>query len=321
MPKISVILPVFNTQDFLKNSIESCLKQSLSDIEIIIIDDKSTDSSLKIIESYKDERIKIIKNKENLGTFLSRNEGIKIANGEYIIFLDGDDYLENESLEILYDLAVSKSADMVNFGIINKPIIKNATLPKIHTEEILGEEITNQIIIKDFKKSWFIVCARLFKTALVKNAIKQLAFIDRHLISSEDSILFFVICLLAKKSVGVKKNFYIYCQNDGSIMRSINKEKLLKQIDDRTYLKNALDYLSQNKDLSSHKYFHQAKKNMQNMLDYFICYSKRFLTKSDLNTTISPYFTYSIMSFKFMARWQIAVKLMIFILTFGTKKL
>ena len=315
-PKVSIIIPVFNTSKYLKKSILSCINQDFKHIEIIIIDDKSTDNSLEIIESFSDPRIKLIKNNQNLGTFLARKEGIKAASGEYIIFLDSDDYLLENSVSLLLDSI--NDACMIHFGIIHEPFNKNATLPKIHIKELQNENITKEIIIDSFNKSWLNLAGRMYKTSLVKDYIKKIDFINKHLISSEDTILFFIITLLAKKSVGIKENLYIYCQNDSSITRIKTKEKLQKQIDDRIYLKESLKIIENDKTLHSHKYFKQSLKKIDDMLSYFICFSKKFICNDDI---ISPYLKYSIISMKYMPRWQILVKIMIFLLSFGKKKL
>lgn len=319
MPKVSIIIPVFNTKDYLSKCITSCINQTFIDIEIIIIDDKSTDESLEIIESFfYDKRIRLIKNKNNLGTFLARAEGIKAANSEYIFFLDSDDYLLPDTIEVL--LAISDDADIIHFGIIHSPERRFATLPKIYTDKLIDENIVYQIIIKNFKRSWLTLCGRMYKTDLVKKSLQKLSFINRHLISSEDTILFFVICLLAKKSVGIPKNLYVYCENANSITRVKNEEKLHKQIDDREYLKDVLEKLQDDLELRGHRYFIPAKQYISNMLNYFICFSKKFLNK-DLNDIIHPYIKYSIASMKYISRWQTMVKVMIYIFSFGNKKL
>lgn len=101
---VSVIVPVFNTEKYLKKCIESILNQSLRNIEIIFIDDGSTDNSLTIIEEYakKDKRIKII-SKLNEGQGIARNMGITEACGQYIAFIDSDDFVEKDMLEKLYN--------------------------------------------------------------------------------------------------------------------------------------------------------------------------------------------------------------------------
>ena len=99
MVKISVIIPVYNEEDYLNECLDSIVNQSLEDIEIICVDDGSTDNSLNILKSYEsDNRIKIIP-KENSGLGASRNVALDIAQGEYIAFMDSDDYMNLNALE------------------------------------------------------------------------------------------------------------------------------------------------------------------------------------------------------------------------------
>jgi len=102
-PEISVIMPAHNSKKFLRESVESILNQTFKDFELIIINDCSTDSSLRIIKSYKDKRIKLINNKKNLGTVKSRNVGLKAAKGKYIAILDSDDISYPKRLEIQFN--------------------------------------------------------------------------------------------------------------------------------------------------------------------------------------------------------------------------
>ena len=89
---VSVIIPVYNSSKYLKECIDSVLNQTYKNLEIIIIDDNSTDDSVEIINSYKDRRIKLIKLKKNSGVSICRNKGIELAKGDYITFIDSDDY-------------------------------------------------------------------------------------------------------------------------------------------------------------------------------------------------------------------------------------
>lgn len=114
LPQVSVIIPVFNCSSFFKQCIESVLEQSTVDIEVIVIDDCSTDSDYeKILELYKDSRIKFVKNSTRIGAGPSRNKGIKLSIGDYIAFLDGDDYYPNlNSLSLLYSKAKADNLDI-----------------------------------------------------------------------------------------------------------------------------------------------------------------------------------------------------------------
>lgn len=100
---ISVIINVYNGEKFIKKCLDSVVNQTYKNLEILIINDGSTDNTLKICESYKDKRIKII-NQNNKGLALSRNVGIKHSKGEYLYFVDSDDFIESDTIEYLYNL-------------------------------------------------------------------------------------------------------------------------------------------------------------------------------------------------------------------------
>lgn len=116
MIKISVIVPVYNVENYLRECLESIINQTLKEIEILCIDDCSTDNSYSILEEYakKDNRIILIKNLENKGGGYNRNIGIKEARGEYISFIDSDDYVLKDYLENLYNTAKKYNSDIVN---------------------------------------------------------------------------------------------------------------------------------------------------------------------------------------------------------------
>ena len=114
-PQVSVITPVYNAEKYLKQCLHSILNQSFRDIELICVDDYSTDNSIGILESFKqiDSRIKIIQNKKNLGAGRSRNEGIAAASGRFLQFTDADDLLPNGAIESLYFSAINHNVEVV----------------------------------------------------------------------------------------------------------------------------------------------------------------------------------------------------------------
>jgi len=114
--KVSVIIPVYNAEEYLRQCLDSVVNQTLSEIEVICINDGSTDSSLEILKKYAktDDRIIII-NQQNHGAGGARNSGLDVARGEYLYFLDSDDWLELEAMEILYNHAKSGNLDILNF--------------------------------------------------------------------------------------------------------------------------------------------------------------------------------------------------------------
>jgi glycosyltransferase involved in cell wall biosynthesis len=119
MPKISIIMPCYNTGEYLHRSLPSCLNQTLQDIEILCVNDGSTDNTAEILQEYasKDSRIKIITQK-NQGTLLARKRGIENANGEYCMFLDPDDSYELHACNELYSIIKEQDVDILEFNTI-----------------------------------------------------------------------------------------------------------------------------------------------------------------------------------------------------------
>ena len=152
--KVSVIIPVYNAEEFLADCIESVLNQTLNEIEIIIVNDGSTDNSISIIRRYqaKDSRIVVI-DKENEGAGLSRNRGIKEASGEYIAFMDADDYYpNNDVLEKLYLISQKENCLIVGGKRIRK--MEDGSLSyDPDTLEIFGQRISPKglTLYKDYQ--------------------------------------------------------------------------------------------------------------------------------------------------------------------------
>lgn len=117
-PKISIIIPVYNVEKYLRECLDSCVNQTLEDIEIICVDDCSPDNSIKILEEYqqKDSRIKILRHETNKNLGAARNTGLANATGEYIWFVDSDDYIDTKACQILYDTIKEFDVDMLCFS-------------------------------------------------------------------------------------------------------------------------------------------------------------------------------------------------------------
>lgn len=121
IPKISIIIPVYNVEEYLKQCLDSVINQTFKDIEIIIVNDGSTDNSINIIEEYKERDSRIIfLNQENHGPGYARNSGLKIAKGEYILFIDSDDWIREDTLQELYEIVKNdKNIDLIIFQYVN----------------------------------------------------------------------------------------------------------------------------------------------------------------------------------------------------------
>jgi glycosyltransferase involved in cell wall biosynthesis len=133
MPKVSIVIPVYNVEKYLRQCLDSVVNQTLKDIEIICVNDGSTDNSLQILEEYanKDDRIKII-NKDNGGLSSARNAGLEIATGVYIGFVDSDDYIEIETYNEAYKLTSNNYYHSLRDKMVNRVkayIRKNGAFP------------------------------------------------------------------------------------------------------------------------------------------------------------------------------------------------
>lgn len=111
LPKISVIVPVYNVEDYVCACIDSILQQTYQNLEIILVIDGSTDGSERLCRNYKDERIRIV-SKENGGLSSARNAGIEVATGAFFSFIDSDDYIDRRMIETLYQDLVAFDADV-----------------------------------------------------------------------------------------------------------------------------------------------------------------------------------------------------------------
>ncbi|PEJ58455.1 glycosyl transferase family 2 [Bacillus sp. AFS002410] len=166
--KVSVIIPVYNAEQFIAQCIESLLKQTLKECEFIFVNDGSKDNSRKIVEKYQtiDERIKLI-NQENQGVSIARNNGLLIATGKYIGFVDADDYVRNDMYKVLFKTANESGCDVVlsNFEseingrevIVRYPFLKNRVHDRNYIEHeilpyFLESEELNSVVNKLYKK-------------------------------------------------------------------------------------------------------------------------------------------------------------------------
>ena len=219
MPKISVIVPVYNVEQYLPKCLDSIINQTFKDIEIICINDGSTDNSGKVLEEYaqKDDRIKVL-NQDNKGLSAARNNGISQAKGEYISFVDSDDFIHPKFLETLYFAITQNYSDIAgcNFQKIHKKEILSFKNRKIQTFIPALDVLLNK---KNFIH--FNVWNKLYK----KEAIRNIQFIEN--LYFEDWV--FNLCVFAQNSTfaWINEKLYGYRMSNQSIMRSqFNHKKL-----------------------------------------------------------------------------------------------
>lgn len=150
--KVSVITTVYNVEEWLDKNIQAFLNQTLKDSELILVNDCSPDNSQSIIDKYKDDRIKCIINETNVGPGVSRQIGLDNSCGEYTIFVDGDDWLEPDCLEIMYNEAINQNADIVSCRTIQHNdygLLKGKEIGYIYYKEDFYNFINNKLIKRD----------------------------------------------------------------------------------------------------------------------------------------------------------------------------
>lgn len=233
MIKISVLVAVYNSENYLDRCIKSLINQTYKNIEIILVNDGSKDNSLKICEKYKriDERIQLI-TQANQGLSGARNTGIRYAKGDYISFIDGDDWLETTCFENCVKF-LDNSIDILIFSYIREYRNKSMPVPIFKKDYIewTGKEIETGIIrrligpvgielerpnrMEDLNPAW----NKIYKTDILKDK----AFIDSKIIGTEDLWFNLTVFAAAKKVKFIKEAYYHYNkENGGSLTRKYN---------------------------------------------------------------------------------------------------
>lgn len=241
-PKVSVIVPVYNTEKYLRQCIDSISSQTLSQIEIILVDDGSEEECALLCDelAQSDPRIKVI-HKTNAGPGMARNTGMEAASGEYIGFVDSDDYVKPEMYETLYTSAVKYNADLVVSGIC---FVGGNTFRQSgdFTEKQYFEEDT--VFENDDKKNLLLgvvgalpkesedsrygvsVCKNIFRRSLVVR--ENLEFLSERKFMSEDTLFMVDYMKDAARAVGIPGAFYCYRRNDESFSKSYKSDRLGK---------------------------------------------------------------------------------------------
>ncbi|MBZ7978951.1 glycosyltransferase, partial [Campylobacter sp. RM12654] len=229
MPLISIILPTYNVEKYITRALESCINQTLKDIEIIVVDDKGQDKSIDIAYEYanKDSRIKIIHNKENLKLLHARAEGVKVATSELIMFLDPDDELELDACEIAYN-NFDKNYNVLRFGynLIDFPKTQPQSLniAKSYDEVIEG---IKQLEFFDFTMWGMLLQKKLYLQAyqfIQYHSVKKINF-------NEDVIFNYVLISIINNFKYIPNKLYNYYYNPTSLTKVDNIEKFKLEIE------------------------------------------------------------------------------------------
>ena len=234
MPKVSIVVPIYNVEKYLQNCIESLLCQSLTDIEIILVDDGSPDQSGEIADQYarKDTRIKVV-HQRNAGLGPARNSGIEVATGEFIGFVDSDDWVNKNMFERLYEAGVKTNSDIVVGGHCDWSYGK-VVRSKVHP--LAGKTLTDKNEINEIRKNLYGRRVDDKETDAFPMSVwiaiyKRKLIIDNHLmfqnIISEDIIFNISAYKYANSITFTSDTDYCYRnENQSSIMRSFTENKL-----------------------------------------------------------------------------------------------
>ena len=225
--KVSIIIPVYNTSEYLHQCLDSAVNQTLKEIEIIVIDDASTDNSLEIIRQYErqDGRIRVIAFEENRGNGFGRNEAMRQATGAYLMFLDSDDWLDENAVDIVYRKAITQAFDVVMYGHISH-----------HTDSRKNKtsQLVCQPTLADNDPDFF---KYLMQQRKGLSCMPWQYLIERKLAMSNDilfsegiyfeDVIFTIKAAYYAKSIAVLKlPLYNYRRREGSITTSASKKKI-----------------------------------------------------------------------------------------------
>ena len=309
-PKISLFLPIYNQEKYLTKCIQSIQNQTLKDIEIIAVNDHSTDNSLNILKkiSKYDDRIKIVNNDKNHGLLYTRAMGIINTSGEYIMNVDADDELaDKENLELLYKEILKTKADIIAFNIFDKKLnkfIKCQRKTQIQKQPKLFESIFGgNYIIEDYliwnkliKKEIFLKAYEFFKDEIYNGKWNY----------NEDEMWSILVNKYAENKSCVNKLVYIYNYNNDSLMNKRNgtilfqnflyrhdmyKKIFIKKEEEKYLIAEYYFFLNWLEDIITKKHIliedDKIKKNITNIFLFFMSnYKYSILTKNKINYII-----------------------------------
>ena len=264
---ISIIVPIYNVDKYLEECIESLKNQTYKNLEIILINDGSTDESVKICEKYKekDNRIVFI-NKNNGGAASAKNEGLKMATGDYIAFVDSDDFIELDMIEYMVNTIKKYNSDIVQCSFTN--LYKNTE--KFKQDTIVEQKISSKDFLELFLTKWdsSLFWNKLFKREVIENVFfKEGRCID-------DEFFTYKCVINSKNIVTSNKIVYNYRMRKSGVMKSESSQKQI--------LKDRVDYLYERYELVRKIYKDLDKSFLEHLLTYYLIISKDYYVDEKL---------------------------------------
>ena len=238
-PKISIIIPFYNSEKYLENFIKYIYSQTFEDIEIIYVDDYSTDNSMQLIEKFqeKDHRIILLKNKKTRGPFYSRNKGAIFSRGDYIQFIDSDDFLVGNILEKAYKIAQNKKVDIVQYSVIRGKS-NSLTLMKERTHKniIYQPELSDQMYYGrgHLKQANLYIINKLIRKKIFYEALISIGeeILKESLYMQEDTMTLFCLLRVANSLIIIEDIGYYYALglNSKSLVSRVSNSSFANQI-------------------------------------------------------------------------------------------
>ena len=254
IPKVSVIIPVYNGEQYLDKCIKSLENQTLKDLEFIFVDDCSKDNSLKMIEDFakNDSRVQILRNKNNLGAGASRNNGINIALGEYLAFMDSDDYVDYDFYDKLYHIAIENDKDIAK-GVRKKVNIDGEFLKDQSSSlnKKIQEKMTegNPLYIEFSSEHQ----TAIFKHCLFDDGEARYGLGNK----AEDVLFLYIICNKTNNIIFDDSAIYYYVQNENGIIRdsyySTHQDGIFA-------IKDTIDWINKKRNMNKYDCFYVAGK-------------------------------------------------------------
>lgn len=224
MPKVSIVIPVYNAAEYIEQCARSLFEQTLADIEVVFVDDCSPDNSIDIIRKVLEEypsripQTSIVRNPENCGSSMTRRNGVMAAHGEYVLFVDSDDFIETDTAEKLYNKCASIDADMVLYDFI-KYTSKDSYVVSLAPHGVIGDgaNLRDELLNRE---TFANLCSRMVRRSLLFHP----DFVWPQYSMAEDVVASSVLMVLAQKITHVAEPLYHYRFNPSSITRFQNEK-------------------------------------------------------------------------------------------------
>lgn len=265
-PTISLVLPTYNVGNHIDRCIDSCVKQTYQNIEIIVVDDGGHDDAIERAKKWaaRDRRVNIVHNQRNLGTYHARRIGTEASSGAYILYLDPDDALRKDACELISRTACTSKPDLVFFGVRQIPqppwYQRGEAVPRLAEQE---SSLHRAIVSR--RRLTLGTPGKAYARSVILAAFNHLNIgIDERLTFGEDALTFFSALLFSQKAAIVNSDIYHYFRNKSSITMTNNNSSII-------YKTSQLDAAIFHIRNCAHKNGIQVEKHEQEIITDFFC--------------------------------------------------